>query len=157
LTGAVGPSVLRTRKLESLLEKNRPVAQYTSDGPIPRASRHPAERRKHYRFPMSVPATFRWERSEGGPSTGAGGTRDVSLHGAYIVSATCPPPDAVVEIEIRIPQLSSAPSVTMTARMRAQRVDHPPSGKRKGGFAVTGKGIVSHQFSRMGNVKESQR
>jgi hypothetical protein len=115
--------------------------------PVPRGARHQVERRTHFRFPMKVPVIFTWEKSGGVPLRGEGVTRDVSLNGAYVLSSTCPLPNATVHIEIRLTQFSSAPGILITAKMRAQRVDRATLGKRKGGFAVVGKGFMSHQSS----------
>jgi hypothetical protein len=114
--------------------------------PVPRGARHQTERRKHFRFAMKVPVIFTWKKPRGVPFRGEGVTRDVSLNGAYVSSSNCPPPNATVHIEIRLAQFSSAPGFMITARMRAQRVDRACLGERKGGFAVVGKGFVSHQF-----------
>jgi hypothetical protein len=92
---------------------------------------------------MKVPVIFTWEKSRRGPLRGEGVTRDVSLNGAYVLSSTCPPLNATVHIEIRLAHFSSAPGILITARMRALRVDRTSLGKRKGGFAVVGKGFVS--------------
>jgi hypothetical protein len=64
-----------------------------------------------------------------------------------VLSSTCLPRNATVHIEIRLAQFSNVPSILMTARMRAQRVDRASLGRRKRGFAVVGKGFVSHTFS----------
>lgn len=97
---------------------------------------------------MSVPVIFTWEQPEGGSARGEGITRDVSANGAYIFSASCPPANAMVNIEIQISQFPDAPTVLMTARMQTRRVDHTESEEEEVGFAVAGKGFVPRQLLR---------
>jgi hypothetical protein len=89
-----------------------------------------------------------WEKSGGRPFKGEGVTRDISLKGAYILSATCPPVKATVHVEILLPQISiGVPSARITAKMRTQRVDRVLSGQREKGFSIVGKGFVLRRLS----------
>jgi len=71
------------------------------------------------------------------------------MKGAYIFSATCPPVNTTVHMEIRIPQSLSTPSVLIAAKMRAQRVDKALPGKRGGGFSVVGRAFGLRQFTQV--------
>ena len=75
-------------------------------------------------------------------------TRDISLRGAYVLSATCPPVNTVVEMELRLPSFSRASSVSITSRMRAQRVERDLTGKSMMGFSVVGKSFELRSISR---------
>src|ERR1700722_19241555 len=102
---------------------------------IPLERHRSAERRKHFRFLISIPAILTWEPSGGVPSKDEGITRDVSANSAYIFCKTCPPPNATVRVELRIAQFPDAPTIVMTAKMQAQRVDRGVPGGEEG-FAV---------------------
>jgi len=64
------------------------------------------------------------------------------VRGAYAFSATCPPVNAPVHMEITLPQISRASRTLITGKMRAQRVEHDLLRKREIGFSVTGKGFT---------------
>jgi hypothetical protein len=91
---------------------------------------------------MRVPVTFTWEGSEDGPCRGEGITRDISMDGAYIYSRTCPPINAIVRMEILLPQDDGAASTLITGKMRTERVEEDGRedghGRQRGGFSVHG-------------------
>jgi hypothetical protein len=118
------------------------------DRKISKGSQRPAERRKHLRFPLSFPAVFTWEQPQGGSYQSEGITRDVSAKGAYILCTTCPPNNSTVHIEIQLSQFPDAPTILMTGKMQARRVDLVLAGGEGAGFAVGGKGFASRQFLR---------
>jgi hypothetical protein len=53
------------------------------------------------RYPLQLPVIFNWQ--EGEKHTGGGFTCDVSLDGALIQSAVCPPIGCEISIEILLP------------------------------------------------------
>jgi len=85
---------------------------------------------------MRVQVIFRWSRSRKDRFQGEGTTRDVSLAGAYVFSETCPPVNTMVQMEIILPSLSTAPSTRMRAEMKVLRVDGDISSERPGGFSL---------------------
>lgn len=108
---------------------------------ILRNSQLSPERRKRKRFHVKVPVTFTWKKSGGGPFTGKGITRDMSANGAYVVSDTVPPINAIVLMKVHIPQFYGSGSLLITATMRALRIDRAAGGK-EGGFSLVGRGFV---------------
>jgi hypothetical protein len=95
---------------------------------------------------------------DGAPLTAEGITRDVSANGAYVFCRTCPPPDAKVHVELRIAQYPDAPTIVMTAKMQAQRVDRAVLGEEDDGFAIVGSEFVSRQLLRtLGLIVPTQK
>jgi hypothetical protein len=62
---------------------------------------HKRQRRSAVRYPLQLPVIFNWQ--EGETHTGGGFTSDVSLDGALIQSAVCPPMGSELSIEILVP------------------------------------------------------
>jgi len=65
-----------------------------------------------------------------------------------VLSATSPPVNTVVEMELVLPGASRVPSRSITGKMRAQRVERDLAGKSKIGFSVEGKSFTLHSISR---------
>jgi hypothetical protein len=105
-----------------------------------------AQRGKSFRFPTGVPVVFTWEEPGKGLSKGEGIAREVSATSAYVHSTTSPPVDAVVDVEILLPNSSGGSDVVLRAKMRTVRVERPRPGKKEPGFSVVaiGKGFVAH-------------
>ena len=90
---------------------------------------------------------FRWSGPEDGHYQGEGITRDISVAGAYVLTATCPPPNAVVQIEVFLPLSDGGTRALMKADMVVLRVEHEMAGKDRSGFSVAGKGFSLHTSS----------
>lgn len=99
------------------------------------------ERRKAIRYRMRAQVIFRWGASHKDRLHGEGTTRDVSLAGAYILTAACPPIGEMVQLEIILPPLFSASSTTMRAEMKVLRVEQDNASGSPDGFSVVGKGF----------------
>ena len=95
------------------------------------------ERRRDIRYRLGVPVVFSWESSKGKRLQGEGSTRDLSVAGAFVYTSTCPAPDANVLMDVLLPHLhQTAPAVTMQMEARVLRVEHPPEGTGRSGFAA---------------------
>jgi hypothetical protein len=92
--------------------------------------------RKAVRFQMLVPVVFRWVDEQGVTQRGAGFTRDISVAGLFVYSATPPPADAVVELEVVLPlNQGTGQGSRLRAPGRVVRVEG--SGERSGFAAMS--------------------
>ncbi len=64
------------------------------------------EMRKNIRYRLDAPAVFSWEGARRRRFQGEGVTRDISIQGAFIMSATMPPPDCPVQVDLLLPSLT---------------------------------------------------
>ncbi len=65
----------------------------------------------------------------------------MSVAGAFVMTATCPPPNAVVQLEVFLPLSDSGTEALMKADMMVLRVEHDIDGKKRSGFSAVGKGF----------------
>src|SRR5579859_6770227 len=79
-----GTSIVRPRFL------NSGRSRFPSQG---RPSRVTMDMRKEIRYRLDAPAVYSWEGMCGRRFHGEGITRDISVQGAFIVTATAPPPE----------------------------------------------------------------
>jgi len=104
----------------------------------------PMELRRELRYRLDAPAFFSWESAEHKRLQAEGITRDISVFGAFIVTATCPPVDIPIQVEVVLPSLNGLkPVVRVSGAARVLRVEHSSKGAGENGFAV-----VSEDFSR---------
>ena len=100
------------------------------------------ERRTQFRYLLSARAVFSWEGPEQKRFQGEGVTRDISTEGAFILTLSCPPAHAAVQVELFLPPFHGT---VATVRIRADalvlRVEHGPPGKQQSGFAVDSPGF----------------
>jgi hypothetical protein len=97
----------------------------------------PIEMRKEIRYRLDAPAVFSWEGVGHKRFRGEGVTRDVSVQGAFILSATMPPPDCPIQLDLLLPSLTGIKTMMrITGRARVLRVEHPSSDTWIHGFAV---------------------
>jgi hypothetical protein len=96
---------------------------------------------------MNAAVIFYWEGSDSGHYQGEGVSRDLSVAGAFVLTATCPPPNAVVQMEVFLPLPEGAPKALMKADMTVMRVEHDLVGNKRSGFSVVGKGFSLRTFS----------
>jgi len=106
-----------------------------------------AERRKGIRYRMNASVRFRWSGRENGRFQGEGVTRDMSVAGAFILTATCPPPNAAVQMEVFLPLADGGSKALMKADMKVLRVEHDIAGNNRSGFSVESKGFSLRTFS----------
>jgi hypothetical protein len=102
-----------------------------------RYAREPMEMRKEIRYRLDAPAMFSWEDARHRRFQGEGITRDVSVQGAFILTATMPPPDCPVQVDLLLPSLTGLIAMMrITGKARVLRVEHPSSDIWIHGFAV---------------------
>jgi hypothetical protein len=95
------------------------------------------EMRKEMRYRLDAPAVFSWEGLRHRHFQGEGVTRDISIQGAFILTATMPPPDCPVQVDLLLPSLSGMISkMRITGKARVIRVEHPSTETWIHGFAV---------------------
>jgi hypothetical protein len=97
---------------------------------------------------MKAKVIFHWTGSDSERFQGEGTTRDVSLAGAYILTATSPPLNARVQMEIIFPALYTESSARIAADMKVVRVDRELVGEMKNGFSAFGKGFSVRAVSK---------
>src|SRR5665213_1249641 len=105
------------------------------------------ERRKGIRYRLNASVMFRWSAHEKGQFQGEGVTRDMSVAGAYVLTATCPPPNAIVQLEVFLRLSDGGSKALMKADMTVLRVEHGIAGTNRSGFSVAGKGFSLRTFS----------
>jgi|SRR5579872_343581 len=104
----------------------------------------PMELRRELRYRLDAPAFFIWETAEHKRLHAEGITRDISVFGAFIVTATCPPVDIPIQVEVVLPSLTGPkPVIRVSGAARVLRVEHSSKDAGENGFAV-----VSEDFSR---------
>ena len=119
--------------------------------PIAHRSEFAVERRKGIRYRMNASVLFRWSGPEEEHCQGEGITRDMSVSGAFIVTATCPPPNAVIRMEVFLPLSDGGSKALMQADMMVLRVEHEIEGNPRSGFSAVGKGFSLRTFSGRGS------
>jgi hypothetical protein len=107
-------------------------------------TRQQGERRSVVRYRTEVPVIFHWSPNGDEYWHGEGLTRDISVAGAHIFSDVCPPLNALVNVEILLPQSPEVIKPRMSAKMRVVRVDKEARQQKLGfsGFSVTGRNFV---------------
>lgn len=121
-----------------------------------RATRNCTERRKSVRYPLSVRAIFTWEKPEGVLGKGEGITRDVGVKGAFVFSATLPPVNTVIKLELVFPRPFRRPNA-LVAKMWTQRVERDLSAAASRGFSVIGTGFALRPASELVAQKRNRR
>jgi hypothetical protein len=95
------------------------------------------EMRKEIRYRLDAPAVFSWEGARHRRLQGEGITRDISVQGAFILTATMPPPDCPVQVDLLLPSLTGVKgTMRITGKARVIRLEHPSSDTWIRGFAV---------------------
>jgi PilZ domain len=100
------------------------------------------ERRTQVRYLLSARAVFSWEGPVHEISRGEGVTRDISESGAFIVTTSCPPARAAVQVELFLPPLhGTVATARISAKALVIRVEQAPTGDQQSGFAVESPGF----------------
>lgn len=71
----------------------------------------------------------------------------MSVEGIFVMTATCPPPDALVHMEVILHLSNSGSTAQMKSVMKVLRVDHDLAGNNRSGFSATGKGFLLSTLS----------
>lgn len=108
---------------------------------------HLAERRARIRYRMNASVLFRWNDPSDGLHQGEGVTRDMSVAGAFILTTTCPPPNATVQVEVHLHLSDGSSKALMKADMVVLRVENDNLEKHRCGFSAVGKGFSLRTFS----------
>jgi hypothetical protein len=100
------------------------------------------DRRTEVRYQLSARVVFSWEGPEQKRFQGEGVTRDISTKGAFILTQSCPPDQAAVQMLFFLPPFHGT---LATARIRAKaqvlRVEQASLGDEQCGFAVDSPGF----------------
>lgn len=97
------------------------------------------------------------------PFQGEGFTRDMSVAGVFVFTATCPPVKAAVQMEVFLPFSDGASKARMKSDMVVLRVEHDIADDKRNGFSTVGKGFslrtISKKASRLvaALIKESEQ
>jgi hypothetical protein len=95
------------------------------------------EMRKEIRYRLDAPAVFSWAGARHRRFQGEGITRDISVQGAFILTATMPPPDCPVQVDLLLPSLTGMKDIMrISGKARVIRVVHLASDTWVHGFAV---------------------
>lgn len=95
------------------------------------------EMRNDIRYRLDAPAVFSWEGAHHRRFRGEGITRDISVQGAFILSATLPPPNCPIQVDLLLPSLTGMnATVRISGKARVVRVEHPAGHSWIHGFAV---------------------
>lgn len=111
---------------------------------------------------MSTAVIFRWKGPDNQRFQGEGATRDLSVEGVFVLTATCPPVNAQVHMQVILPLSDGASKAQMKADMTVLRVDHDVEGDKRSGFSAVGKGFMLSTFTErasrvvLGLIKESR-
>lgn len=96
---------------------------------------------------MNTAVIFNWKGPDNQRFQGEGTTRDLSVEGVFILTATCPPVNALVRVEVILPLSDGVSKAQMKADMTVLRVDHDLAGNKRSGFSAVGKGFLLSTFS----------
>jgi hypothetical protein len=101
------------------------------------------ERRKHSRYRLGVPVIFSWRDTRHAQHQGVGLTRDISIAAAFVATASPPPLEANIKLEVFLPPASRlAPPMRIHGEGQVVRVEAIKDHEAPGGFAVVGKPFV---------------
>jgi hypothetical protein len=95
------------------------------------------EMRRELRYRLDFPALFSWNNADHRRLHAEGITRDISVLGAFIVTATSPPVETQVEVEVVLPSFLGKKSVIrIKGEARVIRLEHRSGDCGENGFAV---------------------
>jgi hypothetical protein len=101
------------------------------------ATRVSMEMRKEIRYQLDSQVLFLWASVDHKRLQGDGMTRDLSVFGAFIHTATCPPVQTAIQLEIILPSLTGTRTeIRIKGMARVVRVEHSLAGLGQNGFAV---------------------
>jgi hypothetical protein len=95
------------------------------------------EMRREIRYRLDSQVLFLWASVDHKRLQGDGMTRDLSVFGAFIHTATCPPVQTAIQLEIILPSLTEMrTAIRIKGMARVVRVEHSLTGVGQNGFAV---------------------
>ena len=95
------------------------------------------------RFPVEAHAEFWWWDDKGIYRKTAGRSRDVSVRGAFVVTAVCPPVGARIGLTVSIPESPDASdALRIELAGRVLRVEQDATALKDCGFAIQGDDVV---------------
>ncbi len=113
------------------------------------------EMRKEIRYRLDAPAVFSWENTHRRRLQGEGITRDISVQGAFILTATMPPPNCAIQVDLLLPSLTGmSATMRITGKARVIRVEHHSADAWIHGFAVVTDDL--HQWGLMAMEEEPE-
>jgi len=96
---------------------------------------------------MNARVIFRWEDERNGHVQGQGTTRDVSVKGAFVLSAACPPTASKVYVEIALRGPGAKSGISLKSEMNVLRVEPDITGQGQRGFCAVCKGFSLRPIS----------
>jgi hypothetical protein len=97
---------------------------------------------------MNTAVVFRWNGPDHEMFQAEGLTRDMSVNGVFVLSPTCPPANAKIQMEVLLPVSDGASRARMKSEMTVLRVEHDITDARRSGFSAIGKGFSLRTFSK---------
>jgi hypothetical protein len=97
---------------------------------------------------MSASVLFHWNGPDQEHFQGEGVTRDMSVAGVFVLTATCPPVNATLHTEVFLSPSDGVPKARMKGNMRVLRVEHEIAGDKRSGFSAVGKGFALRAISK---------
>ncbi len=94
------------------------------------------ESRRAIRYRIRASAKFRWRNRGGSRHQGEGVTRDLCTEGMYILSETCPPLDAKLQIQVQFPPRGKGRGLQMRTSGSVVRRELIAEGEIRDGFAA---------------------
>ena len=120
------------------------------------------ERRKAIRYRLGTAVIFRWSGPANERFQGEGFTRDMSVAGVFVLTPTCPPANAEIQMEVLLPISDGLSNARMKSKMAVLRVEHDIAENKRSGFSAVGPGFSLRTFSKKasrivaGIIKTSQ-
>ena len=71
----------------------------------------------------------------------------MSVAGTFVLTATCPPPNAAVQMEVILPLSNGEEKALMNADMTVLRVENDITGSKRSGFSAVCKGFSLRTYS----------
>ena len=101
--------------------------------------------RKDVRYTLQVPVLYTWKNMDRNEQHLQGRTRDISVSGAFIWAAVCPPEGMAVKVDMVLALVPDAVrSLRLNATGRVVRCEQPASEGAMGGFAVSMQRVLMH-------------
>ena len=91
---------------------------------------------------------FYWKAPDNGCFQAEGVTRDMSVSSVFVLTSTCPPANAAIQIEVLLPVSDGASKARMKSDMTVLRVEHEIADTKRSGFSAIGKGFSLHTLSK---------
>ncbi len=106
------------------------------------------DRRRTTRYKLTAPVNFSWRNPGESEHRGQGFTRDISADGTFVLTDTCPPPGALIQIEVLFPAMEKNSVLKMRAQGKVSRVEAVDGDETNRGFAATCKSFVLRNKNR---------